>query len=133
MYLSANKKGPNDASVSTHNSISALNDNSSVNANESHSASATQNESGWKTDQLPIMKSITDGFHPIYVHPIYGLEPFLVWKLKSTCQAMGVILVSLDSVIPFLRCFLCLQCCLEIACYFFLKIQMEAPFYPTLD
>ena len=63
----------------------------------------------------------------------WGLEPFLVWKLKSTCQAMRVIVVSLDSVIPFLGRFKCLQRCLEIACYFFLKIHMEAPFYPTLD
>lgn len=54
VYLSANQKGPNDASVSIYNPISAL-------------KVATQNESGWKTDQLPIMKSITDGFHPIYV------------------------------------------------------------------
>eukprot|EP00979_Chaetoceros_neogracilis_P015096 scaffold5366_cov154-Chaetoceros_neogracile.AAC.4 len=59
VYFYAKGKGAIDASESS----STLNLGHSLD-----SSSDSKSQYGWKTDQLPIMKSITDGFHPIYVY-----------------------------------------------------------------
>jgi len=77
VYFYAKNKGAIDASeASTLNSALdtipavATHDNNHYSSNHYSNGNDNKNDNKnrWKTEQLPIMKSITDGFHPIYVY-----------------------------------------------------------------
>ena len=78
VYFYARSKGASSdtANANANANVNALSSNSaggssrSINSNitPAHKNNNNNEEQEWKVDQLPIMKSISDGFHPIYVY-----------------------------------------------------------------